>query len=413
MVGEPDSDGAMNRHVTAFKLSGIRFAPSIWLIIGLVCAWLHGWMYGLLHGVMGGAFVQQTLFVLIPLGFVWGTGESQRLVASILFFLFGAVCMSLSSGFTWFRNPDQPPLPDVVHELVPHIQQYNLTLAGRIIVIDVEAIPDMCIMLMVLLTSLLTAFNRHSMAMARRFFTVYGLLMLFRSICIVVTSLPDAHPACRKATPGTSMVKDMEIRDVIARGLQMLVPVGHFTCGDMVYSGHTMVLVLCGMMWHTYYKIRPGTFAINPVKVLIWLIVVVGLFFIVVTRLHYTLDVIVALYLSATLWSAYHRIANDIAKNHRFVSVWIVDAAVLYPCIEWMEACAIAEHAVPSLHEDSPVELADETTATGGAIVVAADLAAPNPNSGADDPLARSKQVRTPRRTRRRGSSVPRTQAPH
>lgn len=58
---------------------------------------------------------------------------------------------------------------------------------------------------------------------------------------------------------------------------------------------------------------------------------------IVWTRMHYTIDVVLAVYFAVTIWSSYHRFVNDIRTGHRFSAVWIIDAFIIYPAIEWLE----------------------------------------------------------------------------
>ena len=67
------------------------------------------------------------------------------------------------------------------------------------------------------------------------------------------------------------------------------------------------------------------------------MITLFGLTAIVWVRMHYSLDVVLALYFTVTVWSSYHRIANDVNIGHRFSAVWIVDALIVYPAIEWIE----------------------------------------------------------------------------
>lgn len=72
-------------------------------------------------------------------------------------------------------------------------------------------------------------------------------------------------------------------------------------------------------------------------KVSIWVLTLFGLTSIVWVRMHYSLDVVLALYFTVTVWSSYHRIANDVRIGHRFSAVWIFDALIVYPFIEWVE----------------------------------------------------------------------------
>lgn len=72
-------------------------------------------------------------------------------------------------------------------------------------------------------------------------------------------------------------VFDVNYADVWQKTLDILVPINTTTCGDMVFrcdlllvvrffwvwwclfdSGHTMLLVMLGMIWHTYFKTIPG-----------------------------------------------------------------------------------------------------------------------------------------------------------
>merc|ERR1711920_534669 len=174
-----------------------------------------------------------------------------------------------------------------------------------------------------------------------RFFVIYGTLCMMRSVTVISTSLPDSSEKCRLATPTGNLPSgafgwtDISIKTVLIRSFKLLVP-SEITCGDMVFSGHTMLMVMCAMTWHTYYKWVPGS--INYVKVTIWIITIFGLMIIIWVRMHYTLDVILALYFTITLWGSYHRFANDVNIGHRFSAVWIVDAFIIYPVIEYFES---------------------------------------------------------------------------
>ena len=123
-------------------------------------------------------------------------------------------------------------------------------------------------------------------------------------------------------------------------------------CLVQVFSGHSMTLCLQGMVWHTYYPRAPGL-RVNFVKLGVWVFIVMGLMSILAVRLHYTLvcmfvivvkswfislicilyislsqDVVLAVYFSITVWSAYHRIAHDIAVGHHFSMIWFIDHGI-------------------------------------------------------------------------------------
>jgi hypothetical protein len=119
---------------------------------------------------------------------------------------------------------------------------------------------------------------------------------------------------------------------------RMMMPFGGYTCGDMVFSGHTMLMILFALTFHTYYKRTARYWALNGVKTVIWLWCFVGLASIIATRLHYTIDVLLGIYLSITVWTCYHRIANDVLLGRQFSCVWLFDATLIYPAIRFLES---------------------------------------------------------------------------
>jgi len=217
------------------------------------------------------------------------------------------------------------------------------TFGYKIFEIDADAIPDVFLTGGILGALGFALCQDLRWIIIRRYLTVYSTLMFFRCFTILVTSLPDSHPRCRAITPegdmptGAASFEFMKgnFRELLIRSLQVMVPIGEVTCGDMVFSGHTMLLVLSALTWHTYYPRTEVQF--NPVKFLVWTWTFCGLFSIVATRLHYTLDVLLAWYLSVTVWSSYHRICNDVIRRRHFCMVWLFDTLVIYPGIKYFE----------------------------------------------------------------------------
>jgi len=119
---------------------------------------------------------------------------------------------------------------------------------------------------------------------------------------------------------------------------RMMMPFGGYTCGDMVFSGHTMLMILFALTFHTYYRRTERYWALNGMKVAIWLWCFVGLGSIIATRLHYTIDVLLGIYLAVTVWTCYHRIANDVLLGRQFSCVWLFDATLIYPAIRFLES---------------------------------------------------------------------------
>merc|ERR1712012_994378 len=108
-------------------------------------------------------------------------------------------------------------------------------------------------------------------------------------------------------------------------------PTSHITCGDMVFSAHTSLLTQCAMTIFYYCRLEelPGgpvftqplvalsnkRFALTEhfcsmVRICAILYCSIGAMFIIATRLHYTLDVALAVYLNVRSFCWYHDTAS-------------------------------------------------------------------------------------------------------
>lgn len=203
---------------------------------------------------------------------------------------------------------------------------------------------------------------------------------MMRAICVAATSLPDASPRCiaqfasedglYKAKPIfpqyvcilypllQSMIFHecskcclLADRRAFDRAWKVLLrPSEHITCGDMVFSGHTVFFMLCAMTvkwvrsdsspsriascvaankafsscYLVQYCVRSelDTSFTRRFPYVLWMVrytvytgVGLGIFMIVGTRLHYTLDVLIAIYVTTQTWFLYHWLLLNPKKN--------------------------------------------------------------------------------------------------
>ena len=79
------------------------------------------------------------------------------------------------------------------------------------------------------------------------------------------------------------------------------------TCGDYMFSGHTVLLLITVQAIDRYGgSLRWG----HTFSLIMWVNTVLGLVAIIATRLHYTIDVIVAFILTVGLFRSYHHNAD-------------------------------------------------------------------------------------------------------
>ncbi|XP_055533106.1 ceramide phosphoethanolamine synthase-like [Wyeomyia smithii] len=205
------------------------------------------------------------------------------------------------------RVPDMkkyPPLPDIFLDNVPHIP-------WAFQMCEVTGTLLFCIWVCVLIV------HRHRTVLLRRFFALAGTVFLLRCVTMLITSLsvPGTHLEC---TPhdhkfdDSSSVKITEMiylrisrAYTIWSGLGMSIQ-GVRTCGDYMFSGHTVALTLLNF-FITEYTPRNLYF----LHTLTWLLNMFGIFFILAAHEHYSIDVFVAFYITSRLFLYYHTLANN------------------------------------------------------------------------------------------------------
>lgn len=205
------------------------------------------------------------------------------------------------------RVPDMkkyPPLPDIFLDNVPHIPWafHMCEVTGTLL---------FCIWVCVLIV------HKHRMVLLRRFFALAGTVFLLRCVTMLITSLsvPGTHLECTKndhkfddsTTVGISEMIFLRVSRAytIWSGLGMSIQ-GVRTCGDYMFSGHTVALTLLNF-FITEYTPRNLYF----LHTLTWLLNMFGIFFILAAHEHYSIDVFVAFYISSRLFLYYHTLANN------------------------------------------------------------------------------------------------------
>ena len=282
--------------------------------------------------------------------------SSPQMAAAFAYCFTCFVGMALSTSIAWFRRPPAFALPDLGHELLPEIR----TIFG----VEAHRICDNLLYTTAAATVGFVLGHPQRATIGRRFFVVYGTRMMLRSVTLLMTALPDPYILCREAaTTTTGATSTTAATGAVWRAFPWGHAFGKFlrmfegsanslTCGDLIFSGHTVVFVLCALVWHTYYT--PSHVFINPMKLFIWVLSIVGTLLLLITRMHWTIDIALAYYITTTMWNFYHSACHALVKGHYMKSVVWIDGVVVYPFIAWLETGVSASefHRVNSRRND-------------------------------------------------------------
>ncbi|XP_073977601.1 phosphatidylcholine:ceramide cholinephosphotransferase 2-like isoform X3 [Rhodnius prolixus] len=195
------------------------------------------------------------------------------------------------------RVPDKdkyPPLPDIILDNIPTYPS----------ALDVS---EIIIMISTNVTFLVIVLHKHRFIVFRRVFLMVSVLYFMRSITMYVTVLPVSSTTyyCSPKANSTSFVIVAKRVFQLMSGFGLSINGKHTYCGDFIYSGHTVVLVMCYLIINEYSPKR--------LIMLHWgslLLSTLGILLVLLARGHYTVDVLIAYYVTTRTFWIYHTLAN-------------------------------------------------------------------------------------------------------
>lgn len=222
-------------------------------------------------------------------------GEPLKTLLSALFLGSGFLATTTSLAFTHERVPDIKPLPDLV---LDHIKYQPWGLSVSEVLLMVNTMTAVVIIL----------FHSHRSIILRRIWLILGLLYYARALTMMVTVLPkaDEEYECMPRKNDTSAEMYLKRVLTIISGGGLSINGKHVFCGDYIFSGHTMTLTL-GYLAIIQYS--PKRFVLLHWASL--LAAICGVIFLLLSRGHYSIDVLVAYWASSRLWWVYHTLAHN------------------------------------------------------------------------------------------------------
>ena len=251
----------------------------------------------------------------------------------ISFFIFAAsyAIVSVSSGVALWRMPKPSPgwphhngtnavLPDLGFDVLPfmgHLLCYTKSVF--------IGLPTFILVTFMMSTLIFSLCSRRRAEIVVRFMLVESALLLLRSISIVLTGLTNPDPRCANCEYGCPSSLIDAIKMTLAR-------FPFWSCGDLVFSGHTVEFVTAACIWSSYCKSRALRFSAAAVAL-------VGVVSLIGCRYHYSIDIFIAALLSYLVWSAYPYLLNFNDARARAPAGFRTAAR----CVQWLNGCNISD----------------------------------------------------------------------
>ncbi|CEO94870.1 hypothetical protein PBRA_003683 [Plasmodiophora brassicae] len=178
-------------------------------------------------------------------------------------------------------DPQGPRLPDVGYQLLSNASISTMWPNIMVVAVGVSAIIRLLC-------------DRYRARTIRRWAFLQGTMFFLRGVSISVTRLPNPDNTCTAIVPKTdnAFIDAFKVID-----LQIV------TCRDVLFSGHTTSMMLSALLvqLHTESMTKLARWLSTGAQWLIWAEVVFGIFTIVASKFHYTIDVVIAICLSSLL----------------------------------------------------------------------------------------------------------------
>lgn len=213
-----------------------------------------------------------------------------KTLLSLVFLLFAMLMNDLALACIHERVPQTEPLPDLWFALFPEYP-------GAI------RVTETIMLVSITLTLLTLLLHQHRWVVLRRVLCISALVYLGRALCISVTQVPvpSRNTYCDPKAANTSLVLVAKRVWWIFSGLGVDIYHNRVLCGDLIYSGHTVTLVICYLAVNEYMPRR-----FRALVYVSKLIAFVGPVCILAARKHYTLDIIIAYYITTRVFWIYH-----------------------------------------------------------------------------------------------------------
>ncbi|KAK8804183.1 hypothetical protein WA171_000275, partial [Blastocystis sp. BT1] len=216
----------------------------------------------------------------------------------IAFFIAAELYETAGTYISMNRAP-MSTLPDYLFEWIPHKETTELPLIGKI---HTKTIGDVLMGLLILPVTISLLFLKDNFLMLRKALLLLGITGFFRPLTFCCTSLSDPCPSSPTNQAGHPVDIHPTLREGFKHAFNFLAkPTTFFSAGDMIFSGHTRFVVAAISVLGTLITRENQSYMI-PLFLIALVAGIFAMFTFIKSRMHYSVDVILAVFITSSLW---------------------------------------------------------------------------------------------------------------
>ncbi|KAG0418981.1 Phosphatidylcholine:ceramide cholinephosphotransferase 2 [Dictyocoela roeselum] len=162
---------------------------------------------------------------------------------------------------------------------------------------------DILLNIFTVMTIIMPFIRRDALFIIFRYIICLSFCYLLRITTVSVTNLPSPS-ACNKK-------------------VDILTNFNFNRCGDLIFSGHTIVFTTNSLVWSTY-KITRSVILNIVLLMSVWIVSGVGVIGLLVFHKHYTVDVVISVYIAIGVWLLFANLCEKYFKKDKWFEPLLV-----------------------------------------------------------------------------------------
>lgn len=221
-----------------------------------------------------------------------GNYTVRNFILSIVATIISLFTLGVFNQFANINRPPPPVYPDVIFEITPYISKCQIILN---ILVGLAILAEVVLIILIA--------RKKSLIIFRRILIIYSINTIFRGLLSFLTTFPDPYHKCEK---------DYNLKFSWSPMVFLKAIFNYHSCGSLLYSDSSTLLIIIAFV-HTHYFN-------NWIGYIFWIVVFTGAALALLARLHYTVDVIIALYVVPIISWCYHVFAEKENLFHNMIA---------------------------------------------------------------------------------------------